>query len=76
MSDEASSTTAAAAPVAEHSASTSTEAAVGNDGSPRADWLRKRLLSPLRKKAEFVSDLMFKLDLVIYAELVVMYYLE
>jgi len=56
--------------------SSSSALALGSDGSPRAEWMRRRLLAPFRRKSEFVADLMFKLDLLIYAELVFLYYLE
>lgn len=74
MNDEASPTTAPAADTQNDTSSSA--AAVGSDGSPRVEWLRKRLLAPFKRKADFVSDLMFKLDLTIYAELVFLYYLE
>jgi hypothetical protein len=72
MSDEASSTTAPGQANPEVATRRSSEARRDNEGL----LLRQRLMPPFRKKAEFISDLMYKLDLAIYAELVFLYYLE
>jgi hypothetical protein len=46
-----------------------------NDESTRAR-IRKRLATQTKRKAEFIHDIMFNLDLLIYAELCVLYYME
>jgi hypothetical protein len=46
-----------------------------NDESTRAQ-IRKRLATQTKRKAEFIHDIMFNLDLLIYAELCVLYYME
>lgn len=46
------------------------------NGENRHSSLRKRVLAQTKKKADFVNDIMQNLDMLIYAELCIMYYLE
>jgi hypothetical protein len=48
---------------------------LSNEESTRAQ-IRKRLATQTKRKAEFIHDIMFNLDLLIYAELCVLYYME
>jgi hypothetical protein len=46
-----------------------------NDESAKAK-IRKRVAAQTKRKAEFIHDIMFNLDILIYAELCVLYYME
>lgn len=38
--------------------------------------IRERIATQTKRKAEFIHDIMFNLDILIYAELCVLYYME
>jgi len=46
-----------------------------NDDSAKAQ-IRKRIAAQTKRRAEFIHDIMFNLDILIYAELCVLYYME
>jgi hypothetical protein len=78
MNDDSYLTSAAAVPSdgdsgAGSSALGAQETAVEDDPQTR---IAKRILAQTKRKAEFVQDVIFNLDLLIYAELCVLYYTE
>ena len=46
-----------------------------NDESAKAQ-IRRRVATQTKRKAVFIHDIMFNLDILIYAELCVLYYME
>jgi len=52
------------------------QAAESSNGESVQSQMRKRLLSQTKRKAEFIHEIMFNLDIVIYAEICVLYYME
>lgn len=51
--------------------------AAGSSASERAKiQIRKRFAAQTKRKAEFIHDIMFNLDILIYAEVCVLYYME
>jgi hypothetical protein len=76
--DPTSSTAGTTQPPAEASSSNHgpTAAIEPQNGETAHNRLRNRMLMQAKKKAELIGDIMQNLDMVIYAELSIMYYLE
>lgn len=63
----------------EGSSASSGAAGIDNNGEgaqKTQTQLRERLLAQTRRKADFVNDIMLNLDILIYAELCILYYME
>ena len=82
MSDDPSSSTAAASP-RETEADTNinqthneTNGPVNPDGDNEYNTPKARRLAQNQKREEFVRDILVKLDFLVYAELCILYYLE
>lgn len=74
MNNEASSSIAGNPPPIDDASRPEADAAT--NGSSAVVDRKRKLLEPLERKAKFISELMYQLDLTIYAELVFLYYLE
>ena len=62
-------------PPTDDNGTSSTETTLSNGDSTQAR-LRKRFVTQIKRKAEFIHDIMFNLDTLIYAEICVLYYME
>ena len=63
-------------PPADDIGTSSAEAAASSNGDSVQGRLRKRFAAQTKRKAEFIHDIMFNLDILVYAEICVLYYLE
>jgi hypothetical protein len=61
---------------ADDNGTSSAEAAASSNGDSVQARLRKRFATQTKRKAEFIHDIMFNLDILIYAEICVLYYME
>src|SRR5271167_20282 len=52
------------------------QAAEFNNGESAQSKMRKRLLLQTKRKADIIHEIMFNLDILIYAEICVLYYME
>ncbi len=76
MNDDSTSTTAAAPrPDIENDTSSEETSESSGEETPQAR-MRKRALKQTRRKADFIHDIMYNLDILIYAEICVLYYME
>jgi hypothetical protein len=76
MSDDATSTPAAVQRLEHGNGTSSTRATAASDADNALARRRKRFATQIKRKAEFIHDIMFNLDLLIYAELCALYYME
>jgi hypothetical protein len=63
-------------PSADDNGTSSAEAAASSNGDSMYARLRKRFATQTKRKAEFIHDIMFNLDILIYAEICILYYKE
>ena len=76
MTDDRTPTLAADLPPNINNGTSSAEAVESShDESARAQ-IKKRFAAQTKRRAEFIHDIMFNLDILIYAELCVLYYME
>jgi len=78
MSDDPTATSAAAdqPPVPDNNASSSANAAEAGDDNVQPTPLRMRLYVQAKKKSELLQEIMVNLDILIYAELCIVYYMD
>ena len=76
MNDDPTSTLAADLPPNINNETSSAEAEGSSNGDSAKAQIRKRFAAQTKRRAEFIHDLMFNLDILIYAELCVLYYME
>jgi len=76
MNDDSTSTLAADLPPDIRNGTSSAEAEESSNGESAKAQIRKRFATQTKRKAEFIHDIMFNLDILIYAELCVLYYME
>lgn len=75
MNDDPTSTLVADLPPNINNGTSSAEAESSNDESVKVQT-RKIFAAQTKRRAEFIHDIMFNLDILIYAELCVLYYME
>lgn len=76
MTDDPTSTLAADLPSNINNGTASAEVEESSDGESAKAQIRKRVATQTKRKAECIHDIMFNLDILIYAELCVLYYME
>ena len=76
MNDDPSSTPAADLRPDINNETSLAEAAESSNGESAKARVRDRVAAQTKRKAEFIHDIMFNLDILIYAELCVLYYME
>jgi hypothetical protein len=76
MNDDPTSTLAADLPPNIHNGTSSAEAEESSHHESARAQIRKRFAAQTKRRAEFIHDIMFNLDILIYAELCVLYYME
>ncbi len=76
MNDDFSSTPAADQRPDRNNGTSPAEGTESSESESAKTRIRDRVAVQAKRKAEFIHDIMFNLDILIYAELCVLYYME